>query len=81
MLCTAAACHAVKGIRGLCFAVLPAILPPSHSFTHKGIRWGAQVIAGATMGRVGLLLVNAPNQGGIQARPCARSCWDVHTTP
>ena len=39
------------------------------------------MIAGATMGRVGLLLVNAPNQGGIQARACARSCWGcAHTT-
>ena len=36
------------------------------------MRLGVQVIAGATMGQVGLLLVNAPNQGGIPARPCAR---------
>ena len=33
-----------------------------------------QVIAGATMGKVGLLLVNAPNPGGISARPFARPC-------
>ena len=32
---------------------------------------GLQVIAGATMGQVGLLLVNAPNPGGISARPFA----------
>ena len=33
------------------------------------------------MGRVGLLMVNAPNAGGIQARPRARSCWGcAHNT-
>ena len=33
-----------------------------------------QVVAGATMGRVGLLLVNAPNRGGILARPFPCFC-------
>ena len=27
-----------------------------------------QVVAGATLGNVGLLLINAPNQGGFQVR-------------